>query len=321
VELFDLEPGRPTHVALTYSPGRLVAYRDGEPVLESDAITGSFTFHWKLRALRFGAEAGGGGDWHGLLEGVALHARELAPEAVRESAERYRALREARPAVPRWRVRARLRSKSVVPTLDQISPYRRALAIYEYRLLGEPERIAGPGAAAGEAPSGTVRVARWVLLDGAVQPEADLAPGSEEVLELEPYAANPQLGDVYLSDTLGAEGEGAGGRLYYGVAGSAARSVDTATSSDLRRDAGSPSPVAVCRRGSSPCALPANPPAKAYPSAAPAVPDRPRMTVVVRRGHGAVAGDGPLQERLVLVAQDPRRQDDLELPVEGQERP
>ena len=217
VELFGLEPGRPTHVAVTYSPGRLRAYRDGEPVLESDRITGSFTFHWKSRELRFGREAGGGGDWHGLLEGMALYARELTPDTVRTSAERYREIREARPAVPRWRVRARLRSTSEVPTLRQISPYRRALAVFEYRVVGEAEQGAVTSAAEDrtEPPAGTIRVARWVLLDGRVQPEASLAAGSGQVLVLEPYAANPQLEDVYLSDTLPA-GEGTG-PLYYSV--------------------------------------------------------------------------------------------------------
>lgn len=214
--LFELEPGEPVHATVTYSPGRLTAYRDGERAFSSDQIRSSFSIDWEPRELLFGDEAGGGADWRGTLEGIALHARELSPETVRRSAESYRELREAREKIGRWRVTGRLLDVSEVPTLGQISPYRRALAVHEYRVLD------GPGAGAPEepgAPSGTIRVARWVILDGATQPEASHAPGREEVLVLERFEDNPQLAEVYVSETLpsGGGSGGAGSPLYYAV--------------------------------------------------------------------------------------------------------
>ena len=221
VELFEVEPGVPVHVAVTYTPGRLVAYRDGEPVVETGAVRGSISPQWRFRQLLFGGEWGDrpagrppdGGDWRGTLEGVAIYSRALSPAAIRASAERYRQIAAARPEVSHWRVRVRREATSEIPTLRQISPYRRALAVATYRVLG------GPDAPSPGAPSGTIRVARWAILDGATQPDAAGGRGAEEVLTLERYADNPQLEGVYLSDTVAppAAGEG-GGPLYYAVA-------------------------------------------------------------------------------------------------------
>ena len=54
-----------------------------------------------------------------------------------------------------------------------------------------------------------IRVAHWVILDGERLPAAERAVGESFELRLEPFAANPQLEPVYLSDTLGA------GALYF----------------------------------------------------------------------------------------------------------
>jgi len=136
---------------------------------------------------------------------VAISSRARAPEAAREGWLRYRRLLEARPEVPRTVVRARLAATSKVPTLSEISPYRQALAVYEYEVL---ETVRG-------RPVGDrVRVARWGILAGDTLPEARLRPGHGERLTLEPFTANPQLEGVFLSDTLGGE---APRPLYYRV--------------------------------------------------------------------------------------------------------
>lgn len=204
VTLWELTPGETVHAVVTYTPGRLRAYRNGELAVESDAVRGSFGMHWRSGRLVFGEEWGGGGEWPGTLEGVALYSRALAPETARESWLRYRRLLEARPEMSRTVVRARLADRSKIPTLSEISPYRQALAVYAYEVL-ETVR----GRAAGDR----VRVARWVILDGDTLPEARFRPGHEERLTLEPFADNPQLEGVFLSDTLG----GGGGPLYYAV--------------------------------------------------------------------------------------------------------
>jgi hypothetical protein len=204
VTLWELTPGETVHAVVTYSPGRLRAYRNGELVVETDAVQGSFGMHWRPGRLLFGQEWGGGGEWPGTLEGVALYSRALAPELARETWLRYRRILDARPEVARTVVRARLAERSKIPTLTEISPYRQALAVYAYEVL-ETVR----GRPAGER----VRVARWVILDGDTLEEARLRPGHEERLTLEPFAENPQLEGLFLSDTLG-ESQGT---LYYAV--------------------------------------------------------------------------------------------------------
>ena len=212
VRLFPATPGRPQHVVITYSPGRLNAYLDGRPAVASDAVQGGLN-RWRGFPLAFGAEPGGAGDWAGTLEGVALYSRVLAPAEVRENFVRYRAIRAGRAAGAdagggeRLVVRATLLATSEIPTLRQISPYRRALAVHAWRV---DEVLAGAGPAAGDR----LRVAHWVLLDGERTPAASLRPGAVARLRLEPFAANPQLEAHYLADTLAGPGDGP---LYYAV--------------------------------------------------------------------------------------------------------
>jgi Concanavalin A-like lectin/glucanases superfamily len=203
VRLFELPPERRVHVVLTYSPGLLAAYRDGEPVLASAEIQEDF-FQWQPGKLLFGDEVGGGLAWSGTLEGIAIYDRVLEPEEVRESYSRYRRIRDERAPVPRLEVTATLSAKSKLPDLDEISPYRQALAVYEY----EVEAVLS-----GKVGSGRIRVAHWTILDGENLPASHLAPGDSRRLSLEPFDANPQLDSHYLSDTLAA----AGRPLFYSV--------------------------------------------------------------------------------------------------------
>lgn len=203
VTLWPVTPGEPVHVVATYTPGRLRVYRNGELAMETGDVRGSFGMHWRRGRLVFGDEWGGGGAWPGTLEGVAIYSRALDPETAREGWLRYRRLLEARPEVPRTVVRARLAERSKIPTLSEISPYRQALAVYEYEVLD---------AVRGRPAGDRIRVARWVILDGDTLLEARLRPGHEERLTLEPFTANPQLEGLFLSDTLGGEAQG---QLYY----------------------------------------------------------------------------------------------------------
>jgi hypothetical protein len=204
LDLFELPPGRPTHVVVTYEPGRLRVYRDGELALESEAVQGGLG-QWRNHPLVFGGEAGEGGGWAGTLEGVAFFSRVLGPEEVRENFLRYRALAAARTEVPQIEVRVRLVASSRAPTLREISPYRAALFVLEYQV----EEVLR-----GSLGSAKVRVARWAILDGETQPVSAERPGSRSRLVLEPFAANPQLESVYLADTLAG---GARSPLYYAV--------------------------------------------------------------------------------------------------------
>lgn len=194
VPLFEVTPGQATHVVVTYQPGELRAYRDGELVVESGEIHGGLN-PWRGGTLLFGSEIGGGGDWAGTLEGVAIYGRAWTPEEAREDFLRYRTVRrERRPeGSERLRVEARLVSTSEPPTLLEISPYREALVVHEWRVEEVLE---------GTYDRDRLRVAHWAILDGEDQPPAGWSPGRRATLELTPWASNPQLESVYLQDTL-----------------------------------------------------------------------------------------------------------------------
>lgn len=196
VDLGPAVPGKAIHLQVSYRPGRLVVHRDGRVILDGPRQVHGDFFHWKPRPLVIGAEAGRDGTWSGLLEGVVLFARFVAPEEARENARRHRLKTEARDPVPRLCLRGRLIATSRIPTLSEISPYREALALYEYRV----EEVLSGGAPDGLGDQ--IRVAHWVILGGDDLPAARWRPGEVRQLELEPFASNPQLEIFVLSDTL-----------------------------------------------------------------------------------------------------------------------
>lgn len=193
IALFELPDGERSHVAVTYSPGRLTAYRDGKRLLEEDSVRDGF-FPWREASLVIGRDGTERSPWRGRLEGVAIYNRVLSEAQIEESYLRYRAILEARPLVDRWSVRAAQTSCSAVPSLAEISPYREALSLCEYRIDEVLE---------GDALGSTVRVAHWSILDGRpLSLEADNPQPTRLVLTL--LSDNPQLESVYLSDTLAA---------------------------------------------------------------------------------------------------------------------
>lgn len=192
LELFPVPPERPSHVVVTYSPGRLVAYLDGERKLESNELVGDF-FHWREGPLIFGADEKGDAGWSGRLEGIAIYDRVLGSEEVAEDYLRYRAKLDRRREVDRQPVVARLRARSKIPTLKEISPYREALVVFEYEVEESPQA---------ELSADRIRVAHWAILDGETLPVTRVAEGQALRLALEPFAANPQLESLYLADTL-----------------------------------------------------------------------------------------------------------------------
>ena len=190
VELEAPVAGRPHHIVLTYSPARLSLFVDGEKRVElgAETIRGDF-FHWRTLPLSFG-----GGEESLRLEGVAIYDRVLDEEEVANSFERYRAEKVARPAVRRVKLEARLVERTPAPRLEEISPYREALAVFTYEVV---RVVAGELAPGGPVPD-RVRVAHWSILDGDRLGINDRSLGQTYQLELEPFEANPQLASLYL---------------------------------------------------------------------------------------------------------------------------
>ena len=190
-ELMQIPLGEPTHVVVSYKPGRLTAYRNGDEVLSTDDLQDDF-YHWDPRRLRFGSPKGEGA-WPGTLQGVAIYARALTAAEVGENHDRFRRAMEKRRPPESITIEGVLVRSSEVPTLEDISPYREALSVQEYEVRSVLE-----GAYEGD----TIRVAQWSILDGQVVGGA--RTGEVVNLRVEPLSDNPQLESVFVSDTLGA---------------------------------------------------------------------------------------------------------------------
>ncbi|MEM7352884.1 MAG: LamG-like jellyroll fold domain-containing protein [Acidobacteriota bacterium] len=198
IDLGPVTPGQPTHVVVTYTPGRLRAYLDGRQVVDTDALQDGF-FHWKPRPLIFGSEWPRGDAWHGRLEGVAIYDRPLSAEEAAESHRRYAELLAERPSIDRIRLRARLERRSEVPSLDAIAPYREALALFEYRV----EAILDDGGSESVPVAGsTVRVVHRVLADAEALPIGQRPIAQTYELTLEPFFDHEELEALVLSETL-----------------------------------------------------------------------------------------------------------------------
>ena len=195
----DLGPvpiGKPSHVSVTYTPGRLTAYANGREVFTTVEIQSGF-HHWKPRALMVGNESQNvDRPFLGTVEGVAVYGRALDADEVAENHRRYAAELAARPAVPSWRVRGRLRARSPIPTLAQIAPYREALAVFEYDVVG------------GDLDAARVKVAHRVLLDGERTALTQRRAGEVYEMVVEPFLDQPQLEALFVSNAVGEDGRG-----------------------------------------------------------------------------------------------------------------
>lgn len=192
ITLGPVDVSRPQHLLVTYRPGELVAYIDGEETVRTDAVKGGFE-NWAPQALLFGAEADGTRDWAGTMEGVAIYRRFMGAEEALANAREARRRLGARRPVPRSVVEARLLARTPTPSLEEIDPYRQIMVVYEYERV---RTLAGP------EPPRTFRVHHWGILDGDPQSLPVSTPGETARLVLEPFEAHTHLRDVFPVDTL-----------------------------------------------------------------------------------------------------------------------
>jgi hypothetical protein len=197
--------GQPQHVAVTYRPGEMACYLNGSEVYRGRDVQGDFS-NWSPQHLLLGDEWDGARDWAGAIEGVALFSRALDAEEIRHDALQYLRIVKSRPAAPRFAVDVELVARSPLPTLDEIKPYRSALAVCKYRVVGTP-----PAALDGQSE---ILVAHWALLDGRVEPIADWKPGMKTQLLLEPAERNPQLQRFVTKDEFDSDDDLARPRYY-----------------------------------------------------------------------------------------------------------
>ena len=120
-----------------------------------------------------------------MLEGVAVYDRKISDEEIARKSRLYTAKLAARSAPEITETELELVRRHEPPALEDIAPYRRALVLNLYRVIGE-SRVADE--------NGEVRVAEWILLDGR-EPEANkaLRTGTRRTMRLERFENHPEL--------------------------------------------------------------------------------------------------------------------------------
>ncbi len=203
LELADILPNRPVHLMVCYAPGSLQCYIDGKLKLNTTAIKGDFS-NWSAQSLLLGSEVGGSLRWRGKVNGLAITNRSFNANEAAQSYESYLALHPRKTVIP-VRLKAKLLGSSKWPTTAEILPYKDALVTSLYEVLSVQQ---------GQCEVKKVLVVQWAIVGGEELGKLP-AMGSQQTLVLEPYADNPQLEGIYMSDTLDADPEIP---LYYAIA-------------------------------------------------------------------------------------------------------
>jgi hypothetical protein len=103
----------------------------------------------------------------------------------------------SRPSVARLVIEARLSHAGPIPTPESIAPYRHALVVSEYDVVGVVN---------GDYGAKKIHVARWAIRDGRVLPDARQVAGTSVRMTLERFDAHPELeGERLITDLAAAE--------------------------------------------------------------------------------------------------------------------
>ena len=113
---------------MTYKPGLLVCYVNGQIASQTSFEKGSFDkWHGSSYSLIFGNEVGGVRPWEGYLDSVAIYSRFIDAQEAAKKFELAGARIAERPKIERTVVKAEMLDKVDSPPVEAITPYRRAL--------------------------------------------------------------------------------------------------------------------------------------------------------------------------------------------------
>jgi hypothetical protein len=192
IDLGRLEGAAPFHLGIVAGGRGLAVYRNGEPLLgEKTAVDFS---RWAAGSLVFGNGPDGRSNWPGRLEGIAIHAKGVAPADMRADATSLLADVAARPPAPQIRFRGRLLRKSDVST--DLGPYPKALALYEYAV---DEVLAG------SFDGKVISVYHWAVMERRLTPVTKRPLNETCTLTVEPLEAHPELESECQVNTLEAD--------------------------------------------------------------------------------------------------------------------
>jgi hypothetical protein len=193
-----LATGRPIHLLVSFRPGYAAGYVNGRrlmarrrhrgnpaggPAAARSAVTSGPLSGWGKAELLFGQDAGGGSDWPGRIEGIAIYSRYIGPAEARRKYELYAPRLKKRKTVPQVTLVAALASVTATPRPESIGVYPRCLVLYEY----EVRRVLR-----GRCEHKRIGVYHWGILDSR---KVDLGKdkGGEYRLTVEAFSDNPQL--------------------------------------------------------------------------------------------------------------------------------
>ena len=183
VPLGTLAPGVPTHLIVSYSPGKLGVYVNGRPALVPTAAAGGLG-SWTAQPVIFGDAWQGGRNWPGTLEGIAIMSREIPETEARRRFERQRESRKSRRPVEPIVAELKLVGTCEAADPKAIAPYRRCLSVQHYEVAKVLK---------GKLDDKEITVAQWSVLDGKVFPGyGKFTKGQTYTLTLEPWEAHPE---------------------------------------------------------------------------------------------------------------------------------
>ncbi len=182
--LAKLPADHASHVVVSYAPGKLAVFIDGQRVLLANSpdvpVAG-----WTAQAVIFGDALRGGRNWPGLMEGMGLFGREIGAAEARQRFEAFKERGAARKkSVERVVIDAKLTGVCAAADPQGIAPYKRCLSTQQYEVVKTIE---------GNLTDKVISVAQWSVLDGRVVPGyLKYKAGQTYRLALERWSDHPE---------------------------------------------------------------------------------------------------------------------------------
>jgi hypothetical protein len=173
LDLGQIRPDRPDHVALVWDHYHLLAYRNGTEV-DRVKLTAAVNWPHEQPTLTLGARGNGQNDWSGWLEGLALHRVACSHEEIQASFQWRRDRLASRPSPGRRDVEGTLLQKRSFPRPDL---YPNVLIVFDYDVEGQRESVIHWGVLGGKS-QGLVR---------------DRRISRRYQLQLEPWTSHPEI--------------------------------------------------------------------------------------------------------------------------------
>ncbi len=190
IELGEIKQNEPLHLIVSYAQGHLKCYFNGKQMPLQKTYQGDFS-KWSEQQLIFGDEVGGGRNWSGNMEGVAIYNRFFNDEEAAKHYELWQKKIKDRIKPSTIVVNATLEQISTTPEPTSIAPYQRCMAEFVYK-INKVEK--------GTLQTDRIIVTQWVILDGKKIP-VSVKIGETKKMFLQKFDDHKELeGERLVSD-------------------------------------------------------------------------------------------------------------------------